>query len=132
MEKIWENYLLPIGNESFIERIKKLKDIFNTGITECIFFEILYNLHNGSYAYIPINKKLTIDEWEEDLKKSVPTIKKNQLILLFDYLTTFYSDILRIEKTHNNELFRLCKSPNDYKDLFKIEFIVLKTLEILD
>lgn len=87
---------------------------------------------NGSLSNQPINKKLTIDEWKEDLKKSVPTIKKNQLILLFDYLTTFYSDILKKEKLYKNELFRLYRSPNDYKDLFGIEFIVLKTLEILD
>tara|TARA_R100000935_G_scaffold21876_4_gene40469 strand:- start:17932 stop:18321 length:390 start_codon:yes stop_codon:yes gene_type:complete len=129
---MFENYPIKLiiqerNEEDLNERLSRLKSIFSAGVNSSMFKGIISNLHNNQQQRPETWNKKNLDEWVIFLNPYLTkNVNENQLKLLFDYLVTYHSSVIK----KNGEKYDMVVKSLSYNDKFLLEHLALKVLDI--
>ncbi|MCK7590606.1 hypothetical protein M0G43_08480 [Subsaxibacter sp. CAU 1640] len=109
------------------KRINLLKELFDNRVTYDLFWNLLYNMHNGPTRRIRIQwNSFDIAGWAEFYKRENIEVNENQIKLVFDYLNIYHNNVViglgqnKYQANHNYDI---------QEENFMIELIALKVQE---
>lgn len=115
------------------EKIVCLKELYDNGIDENLFFKLISNSTNSpTDQKLAYSNLLTIKEWQELYAADYLNISvsENQLALFFNYMTKYSSNFFG---KMNGKYFVNKYFTNEEKkrEKFQFELIVYKTIELV-
>lgn len=127
MKNILEGHPITIllsnyGEEQIFNRLKSLKEIYESGINWQIFDMLVSNARNRSTSFD--KNSFTIEEWLAHFQREVPIVvlSREQLIMLWEYLTLHHANVLQ----QQDKKYILRNSPTG--ENFRLEYLILQTL----
>lgn len=110
------------NQDGLFEQIERIKALENAGISHDLFFQILWNAHNGMSEFE--NNNFALTEWEQHFISNNIVVNQNQIELFFEYFRYYYKTFVCKNQTKYSFSSR---DLNSY--IFGLETIVLKSLE---
>ncbi|MEQ8623606.1 MAG: hypothetical protein RJQ00_02755 [Vicingaceae bacterium] len=124
------NYSINLEDNKHLDRIKELIKMYDKGVTVDVFSKFTQNINNYFKSYDDSERTKSLEEWEAFFSQFVPKeveLSKEHIELLFHYLQKAgYGGSLIIKANS----IRSNLEHMDFKVQCKLEYIVLKTLEL--